>query len=66
MSKIYLGGALAANQCEGAWCTDGKGITISDVMTAGGKGKKRSWSWQILENEKYPSHDAIDFYHHYS
>ena len=65
MEKLYLGGSLAANQCEGAWLEDGKGITISDVMTAGGKGKRRYWSWNVLENESYPSHEAIDFYHHY-
>ncbi|WP_040210936.1 glycoside hydrolase family 1 protein [Clostridium polynesiense] len=29
------GGATAANQCEGAWNVDGKGMTISDATTAG-------------------------------
>lgn len=65
MEKIYLGGALAANQCEGAWNEDGKGIAISDVMTNGNKNKPRTWSFEIDENETYPSHVAIDFYHHY-
>ena len=64
-NKIYLGGALAANQCEGAWNIDGKGIAISDVLTGGNKNKKRTWSYGVKENEYYPSHDAVDFYHHY-
>ena len=29
------GGATAANQCEGAWDEDGRGLTITDVMTGG-------------------------------
>ena len=29
------GGAVAAHQCEGAWQEGGKGISCSDVETAG-------------------------------
>ena len=29
------GGATAANQCEGAWNEDGKGISSSDLCTGG-------------------------------
>ena len=29
------GGATAANQCEGAYLADGKGLNTADVMTAG-------------------------------
>ena len=29
------GGAVAANQCEGAWKEAGKGISDSDVCTQG-------------------------------
>ena len=25
------GGAIAANQCEGAWNVDGKGMSVADV-----------------------------------
>lgn len=25
------GGAVAANQCEGAWNVDGKGVSVADV-----------------------------------
>ena len=27
------GGALAANQCEGAWNVGGKGLTVADCAT---------------------------------
>ena len=31
---FYFGGAMAANQVEGAWQTDGKGISVADVIPA--------------------------------
>ena len=27
------GGAIAANQCEGAWNLDGKGMSVADVAS---------------------------------
>ena len=33
------GGAVAANQCEGAYNEDGKGLSIQDVMPHGLKGE---------------------------
>ncbi|GIO24173.1 6-phospho-beta-glucosidase [Oceanobacillus sp. J11TS1] len=63
------GGALAANQVEGAYLEDGKGLTTVDLMPTGEK------RWQVAlgkvdsftpdEGEFYPSHKAIDFYHQY-
>ena len=42
MKQDFLwGGALAANQCEGAYNIDGKGLSISDVMLSGSKDKRR-------------------------
>ncbi len=32
--NFFWGGATAANQCEGAWNEDGKGISTSDLMSA--------------------------------
>jgi len=59
------GGAVAANQCEGAWNVDGKGISTADCMTVGGLGKPRKYTEGVVPGEYYPNHDAIDFYHHY-
>ncbi len=33
-SDFLWGGATAANQLEGAYATDGKGLSIADVMPA--------------------------------
>lgn len=38
-NDFLWGGATAANQCEGAYLEDGKGISIADVMTCGGYSK---------------------------
>jgi len=59
------GGATAANQCEGAYLEDGKGLTTADVMAAGAHGKKREITSVIEEGKYYPSHVAIDHYHSY-
>lgn len=64
-SNFLWGGAVAANQCEGAYDADGKGLSVADVMTAGGLGIKRRITDGILPGEYYPSHTAIDFYHRY-
>ena len=59
--KNFLwGGAVAANQCEGAYNEDGKGLSIQDVMPHGIKGPRT----------KEPTPDnmklvGIDFYHRY-
>ena len=33
-----MGRAVAANQCEGAYLEDGKGLSIQDIMPKGIKG----------------------------
>lgn len=64
--KDFLwGGATAANQIEGAYLENGKGLSTADVMTLGSHKKKRRITKSVEENEYYPSHNAIDFYHHY-
>ena len=64
--KDFLwGGATAANQIEGAYLENGKGLSTADVMTLGSHEKKRCITNSIEKNEYYPSHNAIDFYHHY-
>ncbi|XOJ03126.1 6-phospho-beta-glucosidase [Paenibacillus polymyxa] len=58
--NFLWGGAVAANQVEGAYLEDGKGLSTADVLPHGITGP-------ILEvpKGKYPSHEAIDFYHRY-
>ena len=54
------GGAVAANQCEGAYNEDGKGLDIQDLMPRGISGS--------LTAEPTPDNlklQAIDFYHRY-
>lgn len=58
------GGAVAANQCEGAWNEDGKGMTTTDYLSMD-KYMKDSVDFTIEEGKYYPSHEAIDFYHRY-
>lgn len=66
MKKDFLwGGAIAANQAEGAYNVDGKGLSIADVLGVGGIDKSRKRTDGILEGYYYPNHEAIDFYHHY-
>ncbi|MFC6202763.1 glycoside hydrolase family 1 protein [Lactiplantibacillus nangangensis] len=46
-SKDFLwGGATAANQFEGAYLTDGKGLSTADVITAGAYDHPRQVTWQ--------------------
>ena len=59
--KNFLwGGALAANQCEGAYLEDGKGLSIQDVMPKGVAGPVSEQP--VPENLKLI---GIDFYHRY-
>lgn len=59
--KDFLwGGAVAANQCEGAYLEDGKGLSIQDVLPKG----------VLAPPTQEPSadnlkHVGIDFYHRY-
>lgn len=63
--NFLWGGAVAAHQMEGAWNLDGKGVSIADVMTAGGNGVARKITEGVIPGINYPNHQAIDFYHHY-
>ena len=67
--EFLWGGATAANQCEGAYQGDGRGLANVDTIPYGEDrfpvmlGLKK-----MLECDTehfYPSHDAIDFYHRY-
>ena len=87
--KDFLwGGATAANQFEGGWNENGKGVSTADCMTRGSRTLPRMityktkegdikaepfWSltgvdgaqYGAFEGYDYPSHHAIDFFHHY-
>lgn len=87
--KDFLwGGATAANQFEGAWDADGKGVSSADVCTRGSRKLPRKVTYKTpdgkiedafmfgldapagsqfgcFEGYDYPSHEGIDFYHHY-
>lgn len=64
--KDFLwGGAVAANQCEGAYNVGGKGLSSADCMTAGSVNKKRVYTDGVIDGEYYPNHKGIDFYHRY-
>ena len=65
-SKDFLwGGAVAANQVEGAWDVDGKGPSVPDIITNGSHTTPRRIEPELTDSYLYPSHEAIDFYHHY-
>jgi len=62
-TDFLWGGAIAANQAEGAWNVDGKGPAISDVIRNGIVGG--AFDGEVKEDGYYASHEAIDFYHRY-
>lgn len=62
--NFLWGGAVAANQCEGAYDVDGKGLSVQDLLPGGIAGERKG----IITKE--PTQDnlkliGIDFYHHY-
>ena len=63
--NFLWGGAVAAHQLEGGWNEGDKGPSVSDVLTAGANGVPRRITDGVLPGERYPNHDAIDFYHTY-
>lgn len=69
--KNFLwGGATAANQLEGAYQEDGKGLSVADVLP---QGKDRfaivnrpDFNWTIDKSKyRYPNHQGIDHYHRF-
>ena len=63
LSKDFLwGGATAANQCEGAWDRDGKGISVADICTGGKFGQSKRITPVLEAGTFYPSHEAIRHY----
>lgn len=66
ITKDFLwGGATAANQLEGGYLEGGKGLSCSDMLVGGSHTVLRRYTPEQEEGTFYPSHEAIDFYHHY-
>lgn len=61
------GGATAANQCEGAYLEDGRGMSLIDLIPCGDdrmavmRAEKNYRA--VLQDAYFPSHNAIDHYH---
>ena len=58
--NFLWGGAVAANQCEGAYNEDGKGLSVQDVLPRGLVGPRTQEP--TPDNLKL---EGIDFYHRY-
>lgn len=67
--NFLWGGAIAANQSEGGYREGGKGLTTVDMIPYGDNRMPIKLglvdSVALSEEEFYPSHQAIDFYHRY-
>ena len=77
--KDFLwGGAVAANQVEGAWNVGGKGLSVADMAVykkdldvknyAGHMSISTEFihkAMQDTSDKDYPKRRGIDFYHHY-
>jgi 6-phospho-beta-glucosidase len=59
------GGAIAANQVEGAWNVGGKGPSVSDVFLSGSHTSPRLASLDFSADGRYPSHEGMRFYERY-
>lgn len=70
MKENFLwGGAIAANQCEGAYLEDSRGLCNIDLLPLG-EGRLDAMNginvdFDLDPNRYYPSHKGIDFYHTY-
>lgn len=68
-ANFLWGGAIAANQAEGAYREDGRGLSNIDMIPHGERRmavKLGKVAHPVLQaGEYYPSHTGVDFYHHY-
>ena len=68
-NNFLWGGAIAANQCEGAYNEGGRGLANVDVIPHGPQRFDVAMGLrEMLEFEdgyNYPAKEGIDFYHRY-
>ena len=64
--EFLWGGATAANQFEGGYDADGKGLSVPDIIMGGDVNTPRVVTPKgVRPDTYYPSHEGIDFYHHW-
>ena len=69
--KFLWGGAISANQSEGAWNEDGKGPSTADIMQCNATDQNHLSVEKINDflkdqnDQYYPKRSGIDFYHNY-
>lgn len=68
-SDFLWGGATAANQCEGGFDQDGRGLANVDIIPHG-KNRLAATAGLVptldfIDGENYPGLESIDFYHRY-
>lgn len=67
--NFLWGGATAANQYEGGYLDGGKGLGSADVIPSGEYRRKVAigeFDYHLLPKDcVYPSHEAVDMYHHW-
>lgn len=67
-NNFLWGGAIAANQCEGAYLEGGKGLSPVDILPCFPRRKEALADVKqamVTDYGYYPSHISIDFYHRY-
>lgn len=68
-NNFLWGGAVSANQCEGAYLTNGRGMSLIDILpdTAHGRWEALADPQRAMEVDYgyYPSHESVDFYNRY-
>lgn len=61
-NTFLWGGAVSANQCEGAWNEGGKGVDLASCFQ---HGLSQPFVGRPSEDAYHPEREAIDFYHRY-
>lgn len=61
-NDFLWGGAIAANQAEGAYDEDGKGMCTADYLYPEIYSANHV-TFELDPAKHYPTHKAVDFYH---